>query len=192
LDRAQAKVANAAFVPVFILAIVCIVALILLVETTVPHLLLQRWSALAAWIFTGLSLYSLLWLTGDYYAIRSRISFVWKIEKNCCKKQQRKKNSFYVKEKAMNPSASTSQQNYSLLAGVALIVIGGIFLLRNFDVLDIGHNWWALFMLIPISYTLSSAWRRRKESGGKFPPEARGALIGGAVLALVMCIFCSI
>jgi len=51
-------------------AIMCVVTLILLVETTALHLLLQRWSALAAWIFTGLSLYSLLWLIGDYHAIR--------------------------------------------------------------------------------------------------------------------------
>ncbi len=50
--------------------ITCVVALILLVETTALHILLQRWSALAAWIFTGLSLYSLLWLIGDYHAIR--------------------------------------------------------------------------------------------------------------------------
>jgi hypothetical protein len=51
-------------------AIMCVVTLILLVETTALHLLLLRWSALAAWIFTGLSLYSLLWLIGDYHAIR--------------------------------------------------------------------------------------------------------------------------
>ncbi len=51
-------------------AIMCVVALLLLVETTALHLLLQHWSALAAWIFTGLSLYSLLWLIGDYHAIR--------------------------------------------------------------------------------------------------------------------------
>jgi len=89
----------------------------------------------------------------------------------------------------MNSPAQASQQNYSLMAGLALILIGGIFMLRNFDVIDIGDNWWALFMLIPIAYTLSSAWRRRQESGGKFPPEARGALVGGAVLTLVMCIF---
>jgi hypothetical protein len=51
-------------------AIMCVVTLILLVETTALHLLLLHWSALAAWIFTGLSLYSLLWLIGDYHAIR--------------------------------------------------------------------------------------------------------------------------
>jgi len=89
----------------------------------------------------------------------------------------------------MNSSAPTSAKNYSFIAGVALIVIGGIFMLRNFDVIDIGHNWWAWFMLIPIAYMLSSAWQRRQANDGKFPPEARGALVGGAVLTLGMCIF---
>jgi len=89
----------------------------------------------------------------------------------------------------MNLSAPTSQQNYSLMGGLALILIGGIFMLRNFDVIDIGHNWWALFMLISLSYMLSSAFKRRRESGGTFPAEARGALIGAAGLTLVMCIF---
>ena len=89
----------------------------------------------------------------------------------------------------MNAPTPTTQQNHSLLGGLALILIGGIFMLRNFDVIYIGHNWWALFFLIPISYSLSAAFTRRRENGGTFPAEARGSLIGAAVLALVMCIF---
>ena len=89
----------------------------------------------------------------------------------------------------MNQSTSNPQPNYSIAAAVALIVIGGIFLLRNFDVIDIGRNWWAWFMLIPIAYIFSSAWRRRQENDGKFPPAARNSLVSGAVLVLVMCIF---
>jgi hypothetical protein len=61
--------------------------------------------------------------------------------------------------------------------------------MRNFDVVDIGSNWWALFMLIPIGYSLASAWRRRRENAGKFPPEARGALITAATITIVMIIF---
>jgi hypothetical protein len=51
-------------------AILGALGLILIVETTALHILLQQWSALAAWIFTGLSIYSLLWLIGDYHAQR--------------------------------------------------------------------------------------------------------------------------
>lgn len=84
-----------------------------------------------------------------------------------------------------------SQPNYSMAAAVALILIGGIFLLRNFDVIDIGHNWWAWFMLIPIAYILSSAWRRRQENGGTFPPEARSS--PAALCSYSSCAsFCSI
>lgn len=89
----------------------------------------------------------------------------------------------------MNSNAQSTPQNYPILAAIALIIIGSIFLLRNFDVIDIGHNWWALFMLIPIAYSLASAWRQRQESGGKMPPAARSALIGSAVLTFVMCVF---
>lgn len=51
-------------------AILGALVLVLIVETTALHILLQQWSTLAAWIFTGLSLYSLLWLIGDYHAQR--------------------------------------------------------------------------------------------------------------------------
>lgn len=51
-------------------AIVGVLLLVLITETTALHLLLQRWSPLAAWIFTGLSIYSLLWVLGDYHAMR--------------------------------------------------------------------------------------------------------------------------
>ncbi|NUM73852.1 hypothetical protein HUU40_05785 [candidate division KSB1 bacterium] len=51
-------------------AIAGVVLLVLITETTALHLLLQRWSALAAWIFTGLSIYSAFWLLGDYHAMR--------------------------------------------------------------------------------------------------------------------------
>ncbi|MCI0697760.1 hypothetical protein L0337_37905 [candidate division KSB1 bacterium] len=51
-------------------AVLGALALVLIVETAALHILLQQWSTLAAWIFTGLSLYSLLWLIGDYHAQR--------------------------------------------------------------------------------------------------------------------------
>lgn len=51
-------------------AILSAIVLLLIVETLALHFLLQQWSALGAWIFTGLSAYSLLWLIGDYHALR--------------------------------------------------------------------------------------------------------------------------
>lgn len=44
----------------------------LLVETVALHLLVRQWSGIAAAILTGLSLYALIWLVGDYRAIAAR------------------------------------------------------------------------------------------------------------------------
>lgn len=37
------------------------------------HLLVSLWSPVAAWILTGLSLYAIVWLLGDFQAMRSRV-----------------------------------------------------------------------------------------------------------------------
>lgn len=46
--------------------------LVIVIETVVMHLLLMRWSLVAAVALTGFSLYSVLWLVGDYRATRHR------------------------------------------------------------------------------------------------------------------------
>jgi hypothetical protein len=43
---------------------------LLVVETAGLHVLISRWSPLAAWIATGLSIYALLWIAGDTHALR--------------------------------------------------------------------------------------------------------------------------
>jgi hypothetical protein len=53
-------------------AIVAALLLVLAAETAGLHLLLQRWSATAAWVLTGLSIYSAFWLLGLYQAVRLR------------------------------------------------------------------------------------------------------------------------
>jgi len=39
-------------------------------ETMLVHVLVQYWSPMIAWILTGLSVYSLVWIVGDYQACR--------------------------------------------------------------------------------------------------------------------------
>jgi hypothetical protein len=41
-------------------------------ETVGVHFLVARWSHLAAWILTGLSVYAIVWLLGDFQAMRVR------------------------------------------------------------------------------------------------------------------------
>ncbi len=47
-------------------------AFMVLIETLAVHLLVQRWSATAAWVLTALSLYGLVWLLGYFQAVRLR------------------------------------------------------------------------------------------------------------------------
>ncbi len=89
----------------------------------------------------------------------------------------------------MNQTQNDNRLNYPMIAAIALIIMGAVFLLRNFDVIRSGRNWWALFMLIPIAYSLSSAWRHRQKSAGKFTRAVRSSLIGAVTLTVVTAIF---
>ncbi len=51
-------------------AILGTMVFLLIVETIGLHLLLMQWSRIAANIVTGLSIYGLIWLIGDFHAIR--------------------------------------------------------------------------------------------------------------------------
>lgn len=55
--------------------LVCIFVLIV-AEGLGMHLLLGRWSTLAAWSWTALDLWAMAWFLGDYHALRVRRSFV--------------------------------------------------------------------------------------------------------------------
>ncbi len=54
------------------LTVVIGLTMVLLVETVALHALVWLWSATAAWILTGLSLYAYIWLVGDYRAMTAR------------------------------------------------------------------------------------------------------------------------
>jgi hypothetical protein len=58
---------------VFLFAIV----MVLVIETLAVHLLVHTlWSGAVAWILTGVSLYALLWMIGDWQALRLRTTIV--------------------------------------------------------------------------------------------------------------------
>lgn len=56
--------------------LVLAVAMMSVVEGTVVHLLAARWSPVAAWILTALSVYGVIWMVGDLQAIRLRPTLV--------------------------------------------------------------------------------------------------------------------
>ena len=54
------------------LSIMVTLMMVLAIETVAIHLLVERYSSLGAWILTGLSIYSVFWLIGDYRAMLFR------------------------------------------------------------------------------------------------------------------------
>lgn len=53
-------------------AVVCALLMALAAEAIALHVLVERWSAVAAWVLTALSVYSVFWVVGDYHAVRLR------------------------------------------------------------------------------------------------------------------------
>jgi hypothetical protein len=78
----------------------------------------------------------------------------------------------------------------SWVAGLVLIVLGGMFLLRNMGTVDMPlKNWWALFILIPAVGAFESALRMYRNDGNQFNAAARGSLLVGTVLSLITLMF---
>ncbi len=78
---------------------------------------------------------------------------------------------------------------YTWVGGIVLILLGGIFLLRNTGLIESFDNWWALFMLIPAVGSFAAAWRIYQQSGNQWTSAATGSLIGGLVLCSISAMF---
>ncbi|GAB4482401.1 MAG: hypothetical protein Kow00124_31170 [Anaerolineae bacterium] len=82
-----------------------------------------------------------------------------------------------------------SGMSSSLLIGLALLVLGAFFLLRNtgvvdiFDWLDVGINWWAIFLLIPGALLLFRGVQGISAGEGQ-AREVRNQVAGGALLLI--------
>ena len=74
--------------------------------------------------------------------------------------------------------------------GVILIVLGGMFLMRNIGTFEIPlRNWWALFILIPAVGAFDTVLRTYRSAGNRLTAPARGSLLVGTVLAFVTMMF---
>jgi hypothetical protein len=72
-------------------------------------------------------------------------------------------------------------------AGIALIVLGLVFLLSNVTGFHL-DNWWALFILIPAAGSFSEAWRNYQRHG-RFTRSSRNSLLWGIIISLVAFTF---
>ena len=73
----------------------------------------------------------------------------------------------------------------SWIIGAILVALGIIFLFQNMGTFTL-NNWWALFILIPALGAFEEAWRGYKNAGGRLTKRARGSMLVGLVLTLVV------
>jgi hypothetical protein len=71
------------------------------------------------------------------------------------------------------------------IPGVALIGLGIVFLIQNYLGREI-HNWWALFILLPVFFTVERGYVSLQTGR---PGDAIGQLLGALVLIALIVIF---
>lgn len=81
----------------------------------------------------------------------------------------------------------SSGRMHSWMPGIVLILIGGVFLLRNFYHIDL-HNWWALFILFPALSNFTGAYEQYRQTH-EFSRRVRGRLFAGLVFTLLSVSF---
>jgi hypothetical protein len=78
-----------------------------------------------------------------------------------------------------------SDNNWAL--GIALIILGSLFMLDTFDILNINlHNWWAIFILIPGLNMAVKGWREYRET---YSSSSRNTGFWGLVLIVLAIAF---
>src|SRR6267143_198405 len=82
-------------------------------------------------------------------------------------------------------SSRASRRYGSWIPGLTLIGIGLVFLVQNYLGREI-HNWWALFILIPVSFMLERGYASLQAGRSA---EAVGQVMGGLVLVALIVIF---
>ena len=90
-----------------------------------------------------------------------------------------------VSETTPSSPSTPSTKFGSWIPGIVLIGLGVIFLVQNYLGQEI-RNWWALFLLIPVFFTVDRGYASLQ--AGR-TGEAIGQLTGGLVLVALIVIF---
>ena len=86
---------------------------------------------------------------------------------------------------------SWDPKDNSWAIGIALILVGALFLLDTFDILNINlTNWWAVFLLVPGLNMTLSGWRRYGTTGSK--SGRRTGMWGMALIIMAFAFFFNI
>jgi hypothetical protein len=86
------------------------------------------------------------------------------------------------------PPVHQRRRRDNIFWAIALIIVGGVLLLRNLLGMKGDFNWWAIFILIPAAGSLSAAFTAARHSG-RFSATARSSLGSGLVVLTVALIF---
>ena len=85
---------------------------------------------------------------------------------------------------------SDSSRTGTWTVGLILILLGGMFLMRNMGTFNFPlKNWWALFILIPAVGAIDTALRAYRNAGDQWNAQARGSMGVGILLSLVTIMF---
>jgi peptidoglycan/LPS O-acetylase OafA/YrhL len=76
-------------------------------------------------------------------------------------------------------------QRSTWVAGLILILLGGMFLMQNMGSNIPLKNWWALFILIPAIGAIDTGIRMYRQADNRLTAPASGSLLVGGVLTLV-------
>ncbi len=92
------------------------------------------------------------------------------------------------------PASAARSTNPALWIGLALLVFGTVKLMETFGLrlnfgLNLGFNWWALFMLIPGAIILKNAYDAYQASGQQFTHATRSQLVAGGLLVVLGIVF---
>jgi hypothetical protein len=80
------------------------------------------------------------------------------------------------------------RQGGGVWGGVVLILLGIIFLFQQIGSFTF-HNWWAVFILIPVLSSIGAAWRVYQSTGRFTHPGVLGPLYGAGYPLMVALIF---
>jgi hypothetical protein len=93
-----------------------------------------------------------------------------------------------VEQTGREPQGRVESQGGGMIAGLVLIVLGGVFFLQQGGYITMTDNWWALFIYLAAVACFANVWRSYRAAGA-LRAQASGSLVWGLILTAVASIF---
>jgi hypothetical protein len=103
-------------------------------------------------------------------------------EINRLKSEEKEKENDQVR-----PRARAATGHSAVVPGLALILVGAVFLMMNVTGAQL-HNWWALFIMIPVFGSLAHAWERYQKHG-RLTRSARSSIGAAFFFSFLAAVF---